>query len=190
MKNEIFICDCYSPEHQIIFATDIFEENEQIEGIFFQVHLTTCDNFFKRLWKGLKFAFGHKSKYGEWDMFIFNRDDIDELDKVIQQYKKVLNKQQMKNQINLNIDPTEKELFVLIEYGNNHPQQVIGVCTDYHNAIEMLDEYYNQPYSKEEHIQDSTVECKWIYHIKASNPWEESYTAIVYMNKCILNKVT
>lgn len=90
MKNKIFICDCYSPEHQIIFNTDLFEEDDFIEGIFFQVHLTTVDGFFKRLWKGLRYAFGYKSRYGEWDMFIFNRDDINELDAVIQQYKKAL----------------------------------------------------------------------------------------------------
>lgn len=95
----------------------------------------------------------------------------------------------MKKQINLNIETSEKELFVLIEYGANHDQQVIGVCSDYHNAIELIDKYYNQPYSKEEHVQDSTVEYKWIYHIKASNPWEESYTAIVYMNRCTLNQL-
>jgi hypothetical protein len=75
MKDElILICDCHSFEHQAIFYKD-----EELKMVFVSIRLKTYDNFFKRLWVGLKYAFGYTSKYGEWDEFIFQEKDEQEL---------------------------------------------------------------------------------------------------------------
>jgi len=75
MKDEVIvICQCHSFEHQAIFYKD-----EETGMLFVSIRLKTYDNFFKRLWVGLKFAFGHTSKYGEWDEFIFQQKDEVEL---------------------------------------------------------------------------------------------------------------
>jgi hypothetical protein len=67
---KIFICDCYSFKHQAIFWLD-FDDKQ----LYVTIHLTTHRNFFKRLWYGLKYAFGYTSNYGAWDEFLFRKED-------------------------------------------------------------------------------------------------------------------
>jgi hypothetical protein len=67
---KIFICDCNSFNHQAIFWLDIDDKQ-----LYVTIHLTTHRNFFKRLWHGLKYAFGYKSNYGAWDEFLFKPED-------------------------------------------------------------------------------------------------------------------
>ena len=66
----IFICDCYSFKHQATFWLD--EDDKQL---YVTIHLTTHRNFFKRLWYGLKYAFGYTSNFGAWDEFLFRPED-------------------------------------------------------------------------------------------------------------------
>jgi hypothetical protein len=63
-------CDCESPEHQFTIVKDP-EDKE----VWLQVHLINHDGFFKRLWRGLKYAFGYTSKYGDWDNTIITPED-------------------------------------------------------------------------------------------------------------------
>jgi hypothetical protein len=75
MKDKkIFICACSSLEHLIMFW-DWPESKE----VYIEVHLRNRDNFFKRLWYGLKYTFGYKSRFGAFDEFIFAPDDLAEL---------------------------------------------------------------------------------------------------------------
>ncbi len=76
-----FICECYSLEHQVSFWYD-----EEDDVFFCEPHLYTYDHFFKRLWAGLKYAFGYKSRYGAWESTIFTKKDLKKL-------KDFLNKQ-------------------------------------------------------------------------------------------------
>lgn len=82
-KPEIFICSCGSFEHQLIFWYD-----EDENDIHVYHHIITYRNFFKRLWVGLKYAFGYKSRYGEFDSFIFQPEDLDRLNTFLQKIKK------------------------------------------------------------------------------------------------------
>ena len=74
MEREVFICECNSLEHQIIFWYD-----EEDNMLYCEPHLTTHRNFIKRLWYGLKYAFGYKSRFGDWDSSIFKPEDLDRL---------------------------------------------------------------------------------------------------------------
>ena len=82
-----------------------------------------------------------------------------------------------------------QEVFVLIEYTNDRPEAVLGVVTDKQNAIELLEEYYDIPFSSEKDIRDSGVEYVWTYHVEPTQPWDEKYTAVVYMNSFIINEL-
>ena len=42
-------------------------------------HLTHYEGFWKRLWFGLKYAFGYKSRFGAFDEFIFKPEDLEQL---------------------------------------------------------------------------------------------------------------
>jgi hypothetical protein len=74
MERKIFVCECHSLEHQVSFWYD-----EEDELVYIETHLTTHDNFFKRLWVGLKYAFGYKSRFGEWDEVLMGEDKQKEL---------------------------------------------------------------------------------------------------------------
>ncbi len=70
-KECIIICACSSYDHQAIFWHDEEFGDDQLYVYF---HLTTYKGFFKRLWVGIRYAFGHTSRFGEWDQFIFDNE--------------------------------------------------------------------------------------------------------------------
>jgi hypothetical protein len=71
---KIFLCECNSYNHLAIFWLD-----DEYKQLYVTIHLTTHNSFFKRLWIGLKYAFGFKSKNGEWDSFLFSFKNEQEL---------------------------------------------------------------------------------------------------------------
>ena len=78
---ELIICACHSPEHQIIFRT--------VEGwneVFMAIHLTKMP-FFKRLWHGIKYIFGYKCMFGDFDEVIISPDDVEKFEKVVEWLK-------------------------------------------------------------------------------------------------------
>ena len=80
-ETQIFVCECHSFEHQVKFMYDE-EDNE----VYLYVHLTK-DTFWSRLKKGIKYIFGHSSRFGEWDQFIFQEKDQEELRKFLNKIK-------------------------------------------------------------------------------------------------------
>jgi hypothetical protein len=66
---EIFVCECHSFEHQVKFMYD-----DEGNMLYVYIHLTK-DTFWARLKKGIKYIFGHSSRFGEWDEFIFQEKD-------------------------------------------------------------------------------------------------------------------
>lgn len=78
--NELFICQCYNVEHQLIFS--YFPDDED-KDVYVSVHLTPEYNIFKRIWIAIKYIFGYKSMYGHFDEFIFKKSDANRLQKVV-----------------------------------------------------------------------------------------------------------
>ena len=81
MKNDneiLLICDCSSAEHQMIVRWDN-DDNE----VYVSMHLANHLGFWKRLWHGLKYAFGYKSRYGAFDEVILRKGDADNLQRVV-----------------------------------------------------------------------------------------------------------
>jgi hypothetical protein len=74
MERKIFVCECSSLEHQVSFWYD-----EDEDTLYVETHLVTHKNFFKRLWVGLKYAFGYKSRFGEWDEILLDPKSQKEL---------------------------------------------------------------------------------------------------------------
>lgn len=82
MERLILICKCESSEHQVIFWYD-----EEFDEIYCEPHLSTYRGFFSRLWYGLKYAFGYKSKCGAFDGIIFKDADLVKLKNYLEKYK-------------------------------------------------------------------------------------------------------
>lgn len=73
MERENFICLCSSEEHQLSFYYD-----KEDKELIISIHLYSHKSILKRLIAGLKFAFGYRCKYGEWDSVILDSDKIKE----------------------------------------------------------------------------------------------------------------
>lgn len=69
----ILICDCGSTEHQIVVSPK--DENG---FVCCYIHLTHY-GFLRRLKAGLKYIFGYKCKFGQWDEFILKPEHADKL---------------------------------------------------------------------------------------------------------------
>lgn len=80
--NELFICQCYNTEHQLIFSY-----NKDWEEVFVSVHLIPESNILRRVWNGIKYIFGHRSCYGHFDEFIFKKSDANRLQRAVDYLK-------------------------------------------------------------------------------------------------------
>lgn len=78
---EIFVCGCHSFEHQAKFMYA-----EQDNMLYVYIHLAK-DTFWSRLGKGINYIFGHSSRFGEWDEFIFQEKDEAALREFLNQLK-------------------------------------------------------------------------------------------------------
>jgi len=80
---EYMECRCMSPEHLLKFHLDLEDGDLCVD-----FHLANYLPWYKRIWVGVKYAFGYKSKYGDFDEFIFKDEDIDNLMKLLIHQKK------------------------------------------------------------------------------------------------------
>ena len=86
MKNDnefLFLCECSSCEHQFIVRWD----NDDKE-VYISIHLANYLGFWKRLLEGIKYIFGHKCRYGQFDEIILRKEDADNLQKIVDHLKK------------------------------------------------------------------------------------------------------
>ena len=90
---EFFVCKCNDPQHQFIIQTIDFENDP---AVYISVLLTPV-GFFKRLINGIKYIFGHRSKYGDFQEIIINPDDADILQDVVDMLKEVKKKEVPQN---------------------------------------------------------------------------------------------
>ena len=77
MKSHWFECSCFTLEHSFRFTYDE-EDNE----LYLDVFLTNA-GWRSRLWQGVKYIFGHKSKYGQHASIIIQEKDLGRLQDLI-----------------------------------------------------------------------------------------------------------
>lgn len=76
-NEEILICACNSIEHQIVVQKD---DDEKV--LYCSIHLSPLP-WHKRIVNSIKYIFGHRSCYGDFDEFIFDEKHIDKLEKMV-----------------------------------------------------------------------------------------------------------
>jgi len=99
-----FECYCYHSEHTVKFVLDkgyyeldTGEESERKEPrLSIYVFLSTR-GFFHRLWKGIKYIFGYKCRYGHFGNWTLHEDDLEKLENMVKDYKDVLEEWKLKN---------------------------------------------------------------------------------------------
>jgi hypothetical protein len=77
MTEELLLCQCSDPAHQLIM---FYDDDVEAPAVYVSVHLTPEPNFFKRLWRGIKYIFFNKrSIYGDFDEIILRPSDAEKL---------------------------------------------------------------------------------------------------------------
>ena len=76
-EEQIMICECSSVEHQIVFSK--FEDDD---FVYCMIHLNKL-SFFKRLIHGIKYIFGYKCRYGDFEEFMLGKKNINKLKEII-----------------------------------------------------------------------------------------------------------
>lgn len=58
-------------------------DDEDDKEVYLSVHLKPESNIWVRIKNAIKYIFGHRSLYGDFDEFIFNEEDAGRLQKVV-----------------------------------------------------------------------------------------------------------
>lgn len=74
-KPEYFECRCSTPEHTLRFW---FDDDEEYPCVYASVFLDGPP-WHRRLWLGLKYILGYKSRYGHFAEFMLRPEDADRL---------------------------------------------------------------------------------------------------------------
>lgn len=69
MKDELIICECSSAEHQMVLRYD--DDKNLGRQVFVEIHLVPLA-WYKRLWLGIKYIFGYKCCYGNFEEMILS----------------------------------------------------------------------------------------------------------------------
>ncbi len=88
MQITYFECECFSDEHTLKFTFD--KENKEL---YTSVFLFNYEPIWKRIWTAIKYVFGYKSKYGDWDSFSMRIEDADKLIGLLEEFKKAHDEQ-------------------------------------------------------------------------------------------------
>ena len=84
-QRETLICQCNSLEYQFSF---VWWKDEDLEGeVRMEVHLKPF-SFWQRLKNGIKYIFGYRCIYGDFDEVILKKEDVNKLEKVVEYLKK------------------------------------------------------------------------------------------------------
>lgn len=83
-KPEYFECSCHSPEHTLRIW---FDDDEDYPCIYASVFLDS-DPWYDRIWKGLKYILGYKSRYGHFAEFLLRPEDADRMIRMLEALKK------------------------------------------------------------------------------------------------------
>ena len=91
-NKEILICACHSTDHQLVIlrSEDELENGSTYPMCYFHIHLNKRP-FWERVKYGFKYIFGYKSNYGAFDEFIFNPEDADKLQELVNYLKEEKN---------------------------------------------------------------------------------------------------
>lgn len=80
---EIFQCDCHSPEHMIIVS--VWNHGPQDTDFCVQLLAHNHQAWYLRIWPAVKYIFGQPSL--RWHDFLFAQKDVDRLEQCVKFYK-------------------------------------------------------------------------------------------------------
>lgn len=86
-KKDLFVCSCHNTEHQMVVLYDEDEiDDVKFPMVYVHVHLVKRP-FWQRVGYGLRYIFGYQCRYGAFDEFIVNPDDVQGIEKIVKYLK-------------------------------------------------------------------------------------------------------
>jgi len=58
----------------------------EFDDLYVTVHLSQSDSFWGRVRTAVRYVFGQRSRYGDWDEFLLNQDDVPKILKILNDY--------------------------------------------------------------------------------------------------------
>ena len=86
-ERELFVCDCGDTAHQFVVSW-YPDDPDWNDLLYFSVHLNQSYSFWKRLWNGIKHAFGYRCRFGAFDEILLNKHDVKRLQTVLDNFVK------------------------------------------------------------------------------------------------------
>ena len=75
-EHQVILCECGEKEHQFILT--MFDWDGDID-VYLEPHLVTYRNFFKRVWVAIRYVFGYRCKYGEFDCVELGEEQLHQM---------------------------------------------------------------------------------------------------------------
>lgn len=89
IQHDLLVCACSDPQHQIVFTQYNYGSPVQVSEVYMYTHLKLFP-FWKRLKVGIQYIFGKQSKYGAFDDVLLTTKEMDQLGKIVENFKKGL----------------------------------------------------------------------------------------------------
>ncbi len=77
LENEVFVCECASPAHNMIVTKD-----EEYDEVYLHVHLVNLA-FLERVVLGVKYILGLSVKWGHYDTLILGKEKREKLKELL-----------------------------------------------------------------------------------------------------------
>jgi hypothetical protein len=101
-EQHVTVCQCMSHEHQFTFTFDPDDKDVKYQECYLDIHLFDpcedahapfakffCGRFWRRVWYGVRYVFGYKSRYGAWDSTIVTVEDARKLRGLLDDFVKM-----------------------------------------------------------------------------------------------------
>lgn len=85
MNKTYLECSCGSLEHLVRFS--YFEDEKDF--VYLEIHLAPDRSFFRRLFNAIKYIFGHRSKYGDFDEILLDKNTVLKLKEACEKFLQV-----------------------------------------------------------------------------------------------------
>lgn len=90
-ETQYFGCSCHSSEHTLMFNYYRDDDDPSLSEIYTTTYIGSTETFWRRLWQFIKFLFGYRCRYGDFDCFSMKAKDIDRLMSLLSAWKDDIN---------------------------------------------------------------------------------------------------
>lgn len=80
LHTEILVCQCSDPAHQLVL---FYDDTPDEPTVYASVHLAPERNFFKRFLRGIRYIFGRRSVFGDFDEIVLRPEDAYKLQEAV-----------------------------------------------------------------------------------------------------------